>query len=479
MSNLLAMYSTASNSLDAFQSALSVVQNNVGNASTPGFAKQSLNLEAQPFDVASGLAGGVAARGLKDSRDVYAEDAVQTQVQSLGYYSAQAQGAGTIQSFFDVTGTSGVPAALNQLFQSFSAWSVSPSDGGARQNVLASASGVAAAVNGLASNLSQASQQIDTQIGSAVDQINGIAAQIQQYNTQKMQQAGSASDPGADAQLYSSLQNLAQLTNFSTVTESDGTVTVMLAGGSPLVVGQNVYNLSSSTSVNTQPPPVNPQSPPTAHILDAQGNDVTSQVTSGELGGLLDTRNRLLPSILGDAQQQGSLNQLAQGLADTVNQMLQSGTVSAAPGAAKGTALFTYSSADATDIAGTLAVNAQITPGQLAPVDAAGNANGNANALAALADPGSSTLQGTSLPQFFAQIAAAAGQESQTATANQQTQQQVAAQAESLRDQVSGVSLDAQAVSILQFQRAYQAAAQVLTVLDSIAQTTLNLIQPA
>lgn len=83
------------------------------------------------------------------------------------------------------------------------------------------------------------------------------------------------------------------------------------------------------------------------------------------------------------------------------------------------------------------------------------------------------------LTQFFAQMAATAGQQNATATENQQTQQQIVAQAESLRDQVSGVSLDEQAVNVLQYQRAYQAMAQVLTVLDNLSQTIISLVQPA
>jgi flagellar hook-associated protein 1 FlgK len=278
--------------------------------------------------------------------------------------------------------------------------------------------------------------------------------------------------------LYSSLDNLAQLTNFSTVTQSDGTVTVMLAGGSPLVIGGQVNALSVSNSVNTNPPPANPASPPTAHILDSQGNDVTSQVDSGQLGGLLDVRNNVLGSILGDSQQAGSLNQFASTLANTVNQLLESGTVSSSPGAASGTALFTYNSSDATLAAGSLALNPAITAAQLAPVDASGTANGIANQLAGLASAGNTqgTIGGMNLVQYLAQIASSVGQDNQTATTNQTTQQQVASQASSLRDSISGVSLDQQATSVLQFQRAYQASAQVLTILNEVLDATINMM---
>jgi flagellar hook-associated protein 1 FlgK len=470
---------SAGSALSVLEQALGVIQNNVNNASTPGYAEQQLNLEAMPLDVAGGLAGGLTSAGLNNSRDQYAEEAVQSQTQALGLYTAQAQNTSSIQSYFDVTGTGGVSAALSGLFQSFSAWSASPSDSTARQNVLAAANTVAQSFQGLAHSLTQTAGQIDGQVSATVTQINTIATQIQQYNVQRLKNP--TPDPGADAQLYSSLQNLAQLTNFSTVTQSDGTVTVLLAGGTPLVVGNQQNNLSSSASVDTQPAPKYAQSLPTAHILDAQGNDITSEINSGQLGGLLDTRNRVLGGILGDSQQQGTLNQLAQGLADTVNKILQSGTVSSAAGAASGAPLFTYDTSNLATTAATLTVNPAITADQLAPVDSSGNANGNANALAALenATGTQGTIGGVSYLQYFGQIAANTGQENQTATNNEQMQQQVTAQAKTLRDQVSGVSLDKEASALLQFQQAYQATAQVLTVLDNLGKDLMNLIVPA
>src|SRR5208337_37569 len=92
MSSLIASMATAGNALDVYQQALTVVQNNITNSSTPGYATQSLNMVAQPFDVASGLAGGVAAQGLESSRDEYAEEEVRRQLQSLGTYETQASG---------------------------------------------------------------------------------------------------------------------------------------------------------------------------------------------------------------------------------------------------------------------------------------------------------------------------------------------------------------------------------------------------
>ena len=474
MSSLLSILKTSGNAMEVLQQALSVVENNVNNASTPGYATQSLNLEADPFNVKDGLSGGVSSGGLSDSRDTYAEEQVQQQTQTLGFYSSQAQTTSSIRSLFDVSGTGGVSSALSSLFQAFSAWSTTPGDATAGQTVISDAGDVASAIQGLSNSLSQVAQQVDTSIGSTVTKINTIASQIQAYNAERLQE--STPDPAQEAQLSSSLDNLSQVTNFTTVAQSDGTVTVLLGGGSPLVIGTQQFSLSAGFSVDANA--ANPNSPPTAHIYDSQGDDVTSQVTGGQLGGLLDSANRVLASVIGDSQQAGSLNQFASTLASTVNGILQSGTVSTAAGAANGAALFTYDTTNATNAAASLTVNPAITTAQLAPVDSSGNANGNANTLAALESTALSALGNVSLTQYFGQIASDMGQENQTATDNQQTQQQVVASATTLVNNASGVSLDAQAVNVMQFQRAYQAVAQVLTTINNMADYVLQLVQP-
>jgi flagellar hook-associated protein 1 FlgK len=275
--------------------------------------------------------------------------------------------------------------------------------------------------------------------------------------------------------LQTNLESLANLVNFTALTQADGTVTVLVGGGTPLVMEDRQYSLTAGQSVNAQPPPVNPVS----QVFDSQGNEITATITGGQLGGLLDSQNRVLAGIVGDAHNTGSLNTLASNLADTVNQILESGTVSSSPGAAAGTALFSYSNAGAgQNPADSLAVVPSITPAQLAPVDASGVSNGNALALAGLTNPAGAqgTINGMSYTQYFASIASAVGTDQQTAQTNQTVQKAVVTQAQSLRDSISGVSLDAQAALLLQFQRGYQSVARVLTVINSLADSVLALV---
>ena len=79
------------------------------------------------------------------------------------------------------------------------------------------------------------------------------------------------------------------------------------------------------------------------------------------------------------------------------------------------------------------------------------------------------------LAQSYGRIAAAVGRELNEAGEERDVQRQTAAQARSVRDQVSGVSLDEEAMELVRFQRAYQAAARMIAVLSDLTETAVNL----
>ena len=59
MSNLLASLLSSASTLEAYGRVLETAQNNVSNTSTPGYAKQRLDLYALPFDPQAGSAADV------------------------------------------------------------------------------------------------------------------------------------------------------------------------------------------------------------------------------------------------------------------------------------------------------------------------------------------------------------------------------------------------------------------------------------
>jgi len=470
-----------------------VTENNVANASTPGYAEQTQTFEALPFDPSGGMTGGVTAGQVVSARNQFDEQAVWLQNSLLGQAQQQVNTLTNLQTNFDVTGSTGISKALNDFYSSVTAWGQTPADPTARQNVLDQAGEVALAFQSAASGLAQVTNTTDTELQQTVGQVNQLVSNLQDYNTQI--QGGDRNDAGLEAQVYSTLEQLSQYVNITATQQPDGSVNVLLDGQAPLLIGSHQYQISAQFTQPQTPAPTYPNGPPVVQILSSSGADITTTITSGQLGALVNLRNSILPGYLGSASQQGSLNGMAQQFADTVNGILESGNISDAvppdangnggSPAVTGVPLFVYGTNDdgspnATNVAQSLAVNPDITPSQLAAI-APGPpevANGIPLALAGLATPQSAAdeINGMSFTQYYANMAANVGTALQNATNDQSVRQSSLAQAQNLRQQQAGVSLDAEAMTLIEFQRAYEANSKLITVLDQITADTINIL---
>ncbi len=471
--------------LDAYSQSLDVVQNNVSNANTPGYAAQTQSLVPEAFDPSAGLDGGVQPGQVISSRNEYAEQTVRQQTTLLGAATQNVSSLTSLQAVFDISGNVGIPYALNNLLSSFSAWAQSPTDTTAQQSVLNNASDLASAFQQTAASLDTVRQTTESQIGDTVNQINQLAGQLAQYNNQILN--GASGDAGLDAQIHSTLDQLAQYVNFTASKQADGSYAVLINGQVPLVMENQEYQISNQMVQPTNPPPTNvTASPPPAlaEIQASDGTDITAQITGGQLGSLLNFRNTVLPTYIGDAYQTGSLNTMAQQFADTVNQALTAGEISSGPPVVSGIPLFTYDTTTDTNEAASLAVNPDITASQLAAISTTGGttvSNGVPLALAQLATPQSAAdeINGESYTQYYGDMATEIGSQLQAATNEQQVQQSSVAQAQNLLQQYSGVNLDEEAVTLVQFQRAYEANSQMVSVLDTLTADTINMLSSA
>ncbi len=470
MGGLFGALDSGLSAIKALQNALTVAENNVTNASTPGYASQTPTFEATAFDPQNGLDGGVNSGPTQSTDNHYADQAVMAQYSLQGNFNAQSTALSSIQGLFDVTGQTGVIGALNNLFQSFSAWASDPNSSGSQQGVISQAQALAEQFQSAAASLGQTTTQINNQISSTVQQINNLAQQIVTDNAAIA--PGNPPDPNAQANLEASLESLSQLADITVNYNSNGTVNVLLGGESGLVLGQQAYAISASFTSSGSGTYAN--AVPDAQILDSNGQDITSQITQGSLGGLLNVRNTVLPSLQGDGSQQGALNILAQQVADRVNTILTGATT---PSGAAGTALFTYSATSGVDVAATLAVNPAITPDQLAPADSAAS-NGAALELSNL---GNSTaagdeIDGQTILGYASGTATQIGQQASNAQTGENLHTQLLAQAQAVQTGISGVSLDAEAAQVMQLQQGYDAVGKMVSVIDTLSSTLINMI---
>jgi len=440
--------------MQVLQRSLTVVQNNIINASTAGYARQEVSLIANPFNPnSSSTSGGITSGPVTSSRDAFVEAAVWKTQHRGGFADGLRTKLTEIERTFPLTAGSGIPGEVDKFFATVSQWSVSPNDSVARRNVLDRAASLAQTFNQAAVDLGDSAGRAGAELSTTVQKINRLTTQIATINGQRRENLTRTNDAGLDSTLHAKLEELSQFVDFTALPQEDGSVSVFIGGQTAAVIGDHKWPISVANAGGAY------------QIVDSNGNDITSRIDEGKLGALLQFRNTLLPVY------RGRLDTLAQGFADNVNNILNAGID--LNGAAPANNLFTYNAG--IGAASTLAITG-ITSAELAAA-AVGDPGGNTNALDLADLQSSGVFAGLTAAQYYAELTAGIGERLNTEVANSSLQRQLLLQAQNVRAELSGVDINVEATKLLQLQKGFQAAGQVMSVLNSMTETLLGILR--
>lgn len=453
MSGLNASLATALSGLAAEQGALQATTNNVANVNTPGYSREVPVLVAgDPVIVDPLTLGtGVILQSIESIRDPILESRIQQETQTQGQSTALASALAQTQVNF-TSGSGDIGTAISNFFNSINQLSTSPADLSLRQGVLTAAGNLATAFNVAANNLTAQRTSLDGSVEQSVGQINQLTQQIAKLNGQisTLQNAGQSAGTFID-QRNQLIDQLSALVDVSVI-PTDNTITLTTASGTALVAGQQAFMLSTA-----------PDSSGVRHIF-AQGRDVTPTLVSGQLGGLLQARDQQIPAI------QTQLDTLAASLATAVNTVQTAGYDL---NGTKGVNLFNAPPASGRGAAASLSV-AITDPSLLAASsDGSQGSNGNAEALYALQSQ--PLIQGQSPTDYYSSLVFNIGTATANANAEQSASALVLQQLNDQRSAISGVSLDQEAANMMRYQQAYSASAQVISTINSMMQTVINM----
>jgi flagellar hook-associated protein 1 len=296
--------------LQAFQNAISVTSNNVANASTPGYDEESINLsEAIPQSNGSATVGsGVVVTGISRAFSQAAANQLNTSQSSLGQLNALQSYSTQIDNLFGTT-VGGLSTTLQSFYSAFSDVANNPTSTASRQALLGQAQDAASSFQNASSQLNFLNTDVNSRITADVTQINSIASAISKLNSQIV--VGTAQDGNQPPnelldQRDQLVSNLSQLVGVSTTTEANGSLNVFVGNGQPLVLqGQ-------TTALTTVPNQFN-ASQLEISTAASNGNVISGNITSGDLGGLLAARTQVINPAL------NQLGQIATALSQTVN----------------------------------------------------------------------------------------------------------------------------------------------------------------
>ena len=191
----------------------------------------------------------------------------------------------------------------------------SPASNAARQALLSQAQALAQQIGGYDAQISQFGGTLEQQISGDVTQVNTLASGIASLNTQIANDlAGTGQAPNQLMDQRDTLiDQLSQYASVNTASEPNGMLDVYIGTGQALVTGGTAQQLS------TLPNQYNASALDIGITSGGGTADVTSEITGGELGGLLASRTQVLDPA------QNALGQISVALATIVNQQQAAG----------------------------------------------------------------------------------------------------------------------------------------------------------
>jgi flagellar hook-associated protein 1 FlgK len=466
MATLSMAFNIATNALEADQSALNIVANNVANAGTPGYTREVPNWEVNDPVTIDGVnyGDGSTVTGPISQRSRVLEESLQQQGQVENASSARLAALDQIQSIFSqvATGnstsktdaTNGISQDISQFFDALSSLEATPSDNSLRQEVLTAATNLAGDFQSASSQLSSQQISIDQQSTSLVTQVNALSQSIAQLN-QQIQSSSPNSDAGTlEDQRQQDIQQLSQLVGISQIkTENDG-LTITTSSGALLVSEGHSYALSTGTASGV------------THIYDSEGEDITGSLASGggEIGGLLTVRDQDIPQI------QSSLDTLAFDLGSQVNKVNEAGSDA---NGNPGVAVFNL---PGTSAGAAASISVAITnPSQIAAA-ALGNGSSDDTNLLSMVDLQNQTVVDGSTPaDYFSSFVSSLGSLVSEVSTQNTAQQSSMTQLQDQVNSLSGVDSNEEASALETLEQSYQAASKIFSILDNVMSSALNL----
>lgn len=461
-----ATLNTALTGLLAHRRSLDVIGHNVANANTPGFTRRRaeltpLNATSVPgvFAGTDRLGGGVMVDGITRIRDEFLETRALREHGIGGRAATEATMLSAIEAAIPEPSDTGLAAQLAEFWSAWDDAANAPGDTAVRTALLERATTLMNSVQRVAGQFSAMRDNVVQQTEATVAQVNATAARVAELNGQIQAATTAGLDPhDLSDQRDLLIIELGQLAGVQTQMRAGGVMDVFLAGA-PLVTNNKAFALQVAET--------GPMAPP----LDGAGfNRVEVQwaidgspatVTEGKVAGMLAGANVHLPQAMVElnnvvatmVNDVNALHSTGQGL-DTVNDLN----------------LNFFDPAGTTALTVSLSADVAGQPSRIALAAAGGGAlDGSiAQQLAALA--GSSTGADAAYQQMVGRIGVA----TQTAQRRESIQESMVQAADDARMSVSGVSLDEELTSMVQSQRAYEAAARLLTTVDQMLDTLIN-----
>jgi flagellar hook-associated protein 1 FlgK len=465
MSSIGSLLSIARSALSTHQAAILVTSNNVSNADTVGYSRQTAVLTPGPTirESAGEMGSGVLVRDIQRQRDSLLDATYRREQANASGFTLRQDLLDQVQGVFGTLSGHGLDEALDAFWSAWSDLANQPSDPTSQGLVRDRGSQLAAMLNDASAQLRDARDTVSGRLTRDTAEFNRLAQQVADLNRSiTIAEAGGQSAPAMRDERDRVLDAMSQIAPVRVIEHDNGTVGVLLDSTS-VVDGDAARTLDVSAG-----PPVS---------LQLTGHPGAISPPGGALGASLDVLNQVIPDV------QAQLDGLADGLVTAVNDLHvqgPSGVPFFQPAGASGTVSAAAIRLSDQVQADPSVINAGINDADTGPSD-----NRLALQIAGFRDTpvsitvASGTYAGTTsstFGAFYGSIVTGIGALTQAAGQSATVYGTLADQADARRSAVSGVSTDEELTTLMGQQQAYAAAAHLVTVADEMARTILDMV---
>lgn len=449
-----------SRALTANYTVLQTIGNNISNANTPGYSRQSVDLTNEGGNFTGGgfIGRGVKVQTISRAYNSFLNSEAGTAASQASASQSRYERLQQLENLFPV-GEAGIGYAAGQFFNAFVDVANDPTSLSARQVVLGRGEELGSKFREASDQLGDMRNGVAEDLGTTVRMVNNLADQVARINQEVARLNGSGHTPNDLLDQRDQLvREIGEHIQVSTVLADDGTLGVFVAGGQRLVLSNQTAQLGVGTDALGG----------ASVTLTEAGQTRTldeDSISGGSIAGLLKFQNQDLNSA------RGQLETLATAIVNAVNAQQDQGLTLRTP-AAVGPALFAQASADPLNVSLAISDPRDIAAASLTAATPASN---NENALAFAKLGTSALVDGENITNAYAKVMTDIGVRVNSAKIHAETTGATAQQTESIRTAYSGVNLDEEAAKLIQFQQAYQAAAKVLQIAQTIFQNVLDI----
>lgn len=470
--------------------SMATTSHNIANANTEGFSRQEvrtkngITINEGPYVMGT----GVDIQTIKRNHDELVEKKLNNSLSQHKFNEERTVQLGHIEEIFNEVNSEGMNKVLNRFFNSFRELANRPEDETVRGLVRENAKIVVGDFHRIQKDIDQTRAGINKKITLIVDDINHLTKNISKLNREIAQnEVGGGEANDLRDQRDNALRQLAEYFPVQAYYDEQNRFVVNAEGLGTLVSGDVeqeliVGNRLSENASSDQKPNLE------IFFKTRPADPVSSRFKNGELGALLKTRNEDLNAV------EEQLDELAYGLAKATNAVHNRGfankpvpvdprTGLAMPGLADGPVtgidffqvpITQKRAAEYLKLSDAIEADVNNIATGLEP-----NSPGDNRVAIAISRLQHEKVLGTGTTTFEEHYLKTVGNVGmQTAKAKIDTEQSggILAQAKSIKERISGVSLDEESANMVKYQNAYEASAKVIKASDEMFKAVLGLL---